>query len=248
MAGHSKWANIRHRKGRQDAKRSKIFTRLIREIIVAAKMGDPTPENNPRLRNAIDEALSNNVPKDKIKQAITRATGGGEGGELLEVRYEGYGPGGVAVMVDCMTDNINRTVGEVRHAFTKHGGNLGTDGSVAFIFTKRGVITVAAGYDEDEVMNVSLEAGAEDMNTNDDGSIEIATDPDTFFAVKEALNEAGFELDQAEVTMVPSTQVELDESGAEKMLKLFDRLESLDDVQNVYSNADINDEIIEKLT
>ncbi len=244
MAGHSKWANIRHKKSRQDAKRGKIFTKLIREITVATRLGGPDPAANPRLRAAVDEALSNNMPKDTIKRAIERGAGGGEGENLEEVRYEGYGPGGVAVMVDCMTDNRNRTVAEVRHAFSKFGGNLGTDGSVAYQFTKCGVISFPAGVDEDALMEAALEAGAEDVVSNEDGSIDVLTTPEEFGRVVDGLKAAGFEPENAEVTMRPENTTTLDPEQAEKMIRLLDMLEDLDDVQKVYSNAEISEEVL----
>lgn len=247
MAGHSKWANIRHRKGSQDAKRGKIFTKLIREITVAAKMGGGDPSSNPRLRAAIDNALSNNMTKDTIERAVKRGAGGEDTGNLDELVYEGYGPGGVAVLVECMTDNRNRTVSEVRHAFTKFGGNLGTDGSVAYLFSKVGVISFESGIDEDAVMEAALEAGAEDVVTNDDGSIDVMTTPEGFGAVKDTLDNAGLVAVNAEVTMQASTSVELDADKAQSMLKMLDMLEDLDDVQNVHSNADISDEIMEQI-
>ena len=247
MAGHSKWANIQHRKGAQDAKRGKLFTKLIREITVAAKMGDPDPASNPRLRLAVDKALSGNMTKDTIERAIKRGSGAQDGENFEEVRYEGYGPGGVAVMVDCVTDNRNRTVAEVRHAFTKAGGNLGTDGSVAYQFTKSGVLGYPRGSDEDQIMEAALEAGAEDVLGNDDGSIDVLTEPDQFVDIKEAMVVAGLEPEQAEVTMRAANTMSLELDDAEKMIRLLDRLEDLDDVQNVYSNADISEEILEKL-
>ncbi|HEB78685.1 MAG TPA: YebC/PmpR family DNA-binding transcriptional regulator, partial [Methylothermaceae bacterium] len=240
MAGHSKWANIRHRKSAQDAKRGKIFTKLIRELTVAARLGGSDPAANPRLRAAIDKALSHNMPKDTIQRAINKGSGAGDDSNYEEVRYEGYGPGGVAVMVDCLTDNRNRTVAEVRHAFTKAGGNLGTDGSVAYLFSKTGVINFPAGSDEDAIMEAALEAGAEDVATHDDGSIEVLTAPEEFEAVKQALEAAGLQPESAEVTMRASTSVTLNAADAEKMVRLLERLEDLDDVQQVYSNADIS--------
>ncbi|MGB0722364.1 MAG: YebC/PmpR family DNA-binding transcriptional regulator [Gammaproteobacteria bacterium] len=245
MAGHSKWANIQHRKKAQDAKRGKVFTRLIREITVAARMGGGDLASNPRLRLAVDKGLAANMPKDNIERAIKKATGDLDGVVYEEVRYEGYGPGGVAVMVDTMTDNRNRTVSEVRHAFTKHGGNLGTDGSVAFMFNKLGVISYAPGKDEDQLMEAALEAGAEDVVANDDGSFDVLTTPDDFVDVKEALVGAGHEPDDAEVTMRPDTTTELDVESAQKVIRLIDRLEELDDVQDVYHAADIPPEAYE---
>jgi YebC/PmpR family DNA-binding regulatory protein len=244
MAGHSKWANIKHRKAGQDAKRGKIFTKLLREITVAVKSGGPDAGTNPTLRTAIDKALGSNMRRDTIDNAIKKASGAQEGANYEEVRYEGYGPGGTAVMVECLTDNRNRTVSDVRHAFTKAGGNLGTDGSVAYLFTKTGLLSYEKGVDEDALMEAALEAGANDVVTNDDGSIDVMTSPEDYLAVKEALIAAGFEPDNAEVTMQASTHTELDAEDAEKMLRLIDRLEDLDDVQNVYSNADISEEIV----
>ncbi|MDD1612095.1 MAG: YebC/PmpR family DNA-binding transcriptional regulator [Methylococcaceae bacterium] len=244
MAGHSKWANIKHRKAGQDAKRGKIFTKLLREITVAVKSGGPDAGSNPTLRTAIDKALGSNMRRDTIDNAIKKASGALEGVNYEEVRYEGYGPGGTAVMVECLTDNRNRTVSDVRHAFTKAGGNLGTDGSVAYLFTKAGIISYAEGIDEDALMEAALEAGANDVVTNDDGSIDVMTSPEDYMAVKEALIAAGYEPDNAEITMQASTNTELEAEDAEKMLRLIDRLEDLDDVQNVYSNADISEEII----
>ncbi|KJG11280.1 hypothetical protein UA38_05035 [Photobacterium kishitanii] len=243
MAGHSKFANIKHRKAAQDAKRGKIFTKLIREITVAAKEGGAEAENNPRLRAAIDKALSNNMTRDTINRAASRGAGG-EGDEGVEtVIYEGYGPAGTAVMVECMTDNRNRTVSGVRHAFSKAGGNLGTDGSVSYLFEKKGVISYATGIDEDAVMEVALESGADDIETNDDGSIDVYTTPADFGAVKDALDNAGFAAENAEVTLVPSTKAELDITTAPKLLRLIDALEDLDDVQEVYHNGDMSDEV-----
>jgi YebC/PmpR family DNA-binding regulatory protein len=244
MAGHSKWANIKHRKAGQDAKRGKIFTKLLREITVAVKGSGPDPSSNPALRTAIDKALSANMRRDTIDNAIKKASGAQEGVHYEEVRYEGYGPGGTAVMVDCLTDNRNRTVGEVRHAFTKAGGNLGTDGSVAYMFSKVGIITYSDSIAEDALMEAALEAGAEDVVTNDDGSIDVMITPENYLTVKEALIAAGFEPENAEVTMQASTNTVLDAEDAEKMMRLIDRLEDLDDVQNVYSNADISTEIM----
>ena len=247
MAGHSKWANIQHRKKAQDAKRGKLFTKLIREITVAARMGGGDPEANPRLRAAVDKALAGNMTKDTIERAIKRGSGDTDGDNYEEVRYEGYGPNGVAVMVDCLTDNRNRTVSEVRHAFTKSGGNLGTDGSVAYLFTKTGVISFAPGADEDAIMEAALEAGAEDVVSNDDGSIDVTTAPEDFMDVKDALTAAGLESVNAEVTMNPSTTVDLGLDDAQKVMRLIDMLEDLDDVQNVYTNADFSDEVMAQL-
>lgn len=244
MAGHSKWANIRFRKGAQDAKRGKIFTKLIREITIAARMGGGDPAANPRLRTAIDKALGQNMPKDNIERAIKRGTGELEGVNYEEVRYEGYGPSGVAVLVECTTDNKNRTVSEVRHAFTKHGGNLGTDGSVAYLFSKIGVLEYPGDSDEDAIMEAALEAGAEDVVVDDNGAIEVQTTPEDFVAVRDAMVAAGFEPELAEITQRASTDVSLTTDDAEKMLKLLDVLEDLDDVQNVFSNADFPDELL----
>ncbi|MBA1146261.1 YebC/PmpR family DNA-binding transcriptional regulator [Ectothiorhodospiraceae bacterium WFHF3C12] len=242
MAGHSKWANIQHRKKAQDAKRGKIFTKLIREVTVAARMGGPDPASNPRLRLAIDKALSENMPKDKIEKAIKRGAGEEEGTAYEEARFEGYGPGGVAIMVDCMTDNRNRTVSEVRHAFNKCGGNLGTDGCVAYMFDQKGVIIFPPDSDEDRIMEAALEAGAEDIVNNDDGSIELLTAPEDYHQVKEALDEAGLAPADAEVTMRPETTVAVEDEDGRKTLRLIEMLEDLDDVQNVYSNAEIGED------
>ncbi len=242
MAGHSKWANIKHRKAAQDAKRGKIFTKLIRELVVAAKEGGPSPEDNPRLRAAVDKALGANMKKDTVEKAIQRGAGGGEGDNYDELTYEGYGAGGIAILVETMTDNVNRTVAQVRAAFTKHGGNLGTSGSVAYLFEKKGQITFDESVDEDTIMEAALEAGADDVVTNDDGSIDVYTIAADFMDVKDGLVSAGFEPVHAEVTMIPSTSVDLDEEGGRKFLKLLDVLEDLDDVQNVYHNAIIPEE------
>jgi YebC/PmpR family DNA-binding regulatory protein len=247
MAGHSKWANIRHRKGRQDAKRGKIFTRLIREITVAARMGGGDSSANPRLRAAVDNALSNNMTKDTISRAVTKGAGGVEGDNFDEIRYEGYGPGGIAVIVDCMTDNRNRTVAEVRHAFSKSGGNLGTDGSVAYMFAKVGLVSYPSGSNEDALMEAALEAGADDVIVHDDTTIDVITDADDFHDVKQSLDAAGFESDSAEVTMRAQNSTSLDAEDAEKLLRLLDMLDELDDTQKIYSNADISEEILEQL-
>lgn len=247
MAGHSKWANIKHRKAAQDARRGKIFTKIIRELVVAAKLGGPDPNDNPRLRAVMDKALTANMKKDTIERAIERGAGGGDDDNYEELTYEGYGPGGVAIYVEAMTDNRNRTVAEVRHAFNKFGGNLGTDGSVAFLFSKQGILSYAPGTSEEQLMEVALEAGAEDIVEQDDGSFEVRTTPENYLDVKEALVKAGLEPDNAEVTMVPSTTVELDRDGTESNLKLIDMLEDLDDVQNVYSNAEFSDEVLQEL-
>lgn len=248
MAGHSKWANIRHRKGRQDAKRGKLFTRLIRETTVAARLGGGDVAANPRLRAAVDAALSANMPKDTIERAIARGAGDTDGDNYDELRYEGYGPGGTAVMVDCMTDNRNRTVADVRHVFTKCGGNLGTDGSVAYMFTKVGLLNFDAGVDEDGLFEAALEAGADDVISNDDGSFEVLTSPEQFSDVRERLVNAGFTPEAADVTMRAETNSELDLDAAQKMLRMLDMLEDLDDVQKVYSNAGIADDILAQIS
>ncbi|NNJ64525.1 MAG: YebC/PmpR family DNA-binding transcriptional regulator [Xanthomonadales bacterium] len=242
MAGHSKWANIQHRKKAVDAKRGKIFTRVNRELTVAAREGGSDPDANPRLRLAIQKANAANMPKDTIERTIKKATGELEGVSYEEIRYEGYAQGGVAVMIETLTDNRNRTVAEVRHAFSKHGGNLGTDGSVGYLFNKLGVLNFAPGTDEDAVMEVALEAGADDVVTEDDGSIEVQTSAEDFTDVVQAMEEAGLEPAASEVTMRASTEVELDVETGRKVLRFLDVLEDLDDAQAVYSNADIPDE------
>ena len=239
MAGHSKWANIQHRKKAQDSKRGKIFTRLVREISVAAREGGGDPESNPRLRLAMDKANAANVPKDNIERAIKKATGELEGSNYEELRYEGYAPGGVAVMVDCLTDNRNRTVAAVRHAFNKHGGNLGTDGSVSYLFEKRGVISFAPGSNEEAILEAALEAGADDVLTEDDGSIEVLTAPEAFEAVRNGLERGGLAFEQAEITQRAATLVSVDIDTGRSVLKFLDVLEDLDDTQDVWSNADI---------
>jgi YebC/PmpR family DNA-binding regulatory protein len=240
MAGHSKWANIKHKKARQDAKRGKVFTRLIREITVAARMGGGEPADNPRLRLAMDKAFAQNMPKDTIERAIERGAGAGDGSQVEELTYEGYGPGGVAILVEVMTDNRNRTVAEVRHAFSKHGGNLGTDGSVAYLFNRQGVISFPPGTDEDRVLEASLEGGADDVLTEDDGSISVTTPWETLGDVLAVLAAAQLAPEDSEVAMVPSTFVPCDAEQSESVLKLVDALEDLDDVQNVFSNGDFN--------
>lgn len=245
MAGHSKWANIKHRKAAQDAKRGKIFTKLIRELTVAAKEGGGNPEDNPRLRAAVDKALGANMKKDTIEKAIQRGAGGGEGDNYDELTYEGYGPNGVAILVECMTDNVNRTVSQVRAAFNKAGGNLGTNGSVSYLFEKKGQITFGEGADEEVIMEAALDAGADDVVTNDDGSIDVFAPWQDFMDVKQALLDAGLEPVYAEVGMIPSTTVELDVEAGRKALKLIDTLEDLDDTQNVYHNAEIPEEAME---
>ncbi|GGB31371.1 putative transcriptional regulatory protein [Oceanisphaera marina] len=246
MAGHSKWANIKHRKAAQDAKRGKVFTKLIRELTTASREGGSDPATNPRLRAAIDKALSNNMTRDTIDRAVKRGAGELDGQVLETIIYEGYGPGGTAVMVECMTDNRNRTVAEVRHAFSKSGGNLGTDGSVAYLFEKKGVISYQ-DLDEETLMEAALEAGADDVEVNDDGSIDVYTQWDEFGQVKDALDAAGLEAVNAEVTMIPTTSAELDEETAPKFMRLIDMLEDADDVQEVYHNGDISDDVAAQL-
>ena len=248
MAGHSKWANIKHRKAAQDKKRGKIYTKLIREITVAARSGGGGDVSaNPRLRLAVDKALGANMSKDTIERAIKRGCGDSEGANYEEIRYEGYGPGGVAVMVDCMTDNRKRTVSEVRHAFTKCGGNLGTDGSVAFMFNRIGLLVYPAGSDEEAIMEAALEAGADDVVTQPDGSIEVVTAFEDFMAVKEAMQAAGFEPERAEVIEQAATETEVSLEDAEKILRLIDMLEDLDDVQQVHTNAGFSDDVMQQL-
>jgi YebC/PmpR family DNA-binding regulatory protein len=246
MAGHSKWANIQHRKGKQDAVRGRIFTKLIREITVAARNGGGDPDANPRLRLAVDKAYANNMPKDNVERAIKKATGELEGVVYEELRYEGYAPGGVAVIVDCVTDNKTRTVADVRHAFTKHGGNLGTDGSVAFMFRKLGVLSFAPGADEDRITEAAIEAGADDVVVHaEDGSIEVITAPEGYQAVKDAMEAAGLKADEAEITWRADNDVAVDGDTAKSVAKMLERLEDLDDVQNVYSNADLPEDAYE---
>ena len=240
MAGHSKWANIQHRKGRQDEKRGKVWTRITREIIVAARQGGGDIAMNPRLRLAIDKAKAANMPADNIKRNVDKATGNLDGVTYEEIRYEGYGLGGAAIIVDCMTDNRVRTVAEVRHAFSKHGGNLGTEGSVAFQFKHVGQFLFAPGASEDKLMEVALEAGADDVITHDDGSIEVLSSPGEFEAVKNALEAAGLQPEMAEVTMRAENTISLSGDDAAKMQKLLDVIEDLDDVQEVYHNAELN--------
>jgi len=247
MAGHSKFANIKHRKAAQDKKRGKIFTKLIREITVAAKGGGDA-DSNPRLRLAIDKALGANMTKDTIERAIKRGTGEGDDTHFDEIRYEGYGPGGTAVMVDCLTDNRKRTVAEVRHAFTKSGGNLGTDGSVAYMFKKTGVLTYPGGSDEDAIMEAALDAGADDVLTNDDGSIDVLTSPDEFMDVKAAMDAAGLSAEHAEVIEKAENAISVEFKDAEKIMRLIDMLEDLDDVQEVHSNADFSEEVMAQLS
>ena len=247
MAGHSKWANIKHRKAAQDAKRGKVFTKLIRELVVAAKQGGPLPEDNPRLRAAVDKALGSNMTRDSIDRAIARGAGTNDADDMEELTYEGYAAGGIAILVEAMTDNRNRTVAEVRHAFSKRGGNLGTDGSVAYLFDRKGHITFGPGADEDQVMEIALEAGAEDIVAADDGSLEVTTAWEDFSTVKEALEAAGLTPEEGEVTMIAATTVEVDAGGAEKVMGLVDALEDLDDVQNVYSNVEIPEDVLASL-
>jgi len=244
MAGHSKWANIRFRKAGQDAKRGKIFTKFIREITVAARMGGADTDSNPRLRDAIDKALKANMKRDTVNNAVKRGAGGLDGDNMEVLTYEGYGPGGVAVLVNCLTDNKNRTVAEVRHAFSKAGGNLGTDGSVAYLFTKQGQLTFSKDSDEDKIMEVALEAGAEDIISHEDGSTDIITTPENFPTVKQALLDNKLNPEYDEISMNAAVQVPLDTETAEKLLRMIDMLEDLDDVQDVYFNGDIPDEVL----
>jgi YebC/PmpR family DNA-binding regulatory protein len=248
MAGHSKWANIKHRKAAQDAKRGKAFTKLIREIVVAAKQGGPEPADNPRLRAAVDKALGANMTRDTVERAIARGAGTNEVDDMEELTYEGYAPGGIAVLVEVMTDNRNRTVAEVRHAFSKRNGNLGTDGSVAYLFSRKGQINFEPGVDEEQLMDVALEVGAEDIESHDDGSVDVITAWEEFGAIKQALDDAGLVAESGEVTMIAATTVPVDADGAEKIMALVDALEDLDDVQNVYTNVEIPDEVIASLS
>jgi YebC/PmpR family DNA-binding regulatory protein len=243
MAGHSKWANMKHRKARQDAKKVKIFTKLIRELTVAAKQG-PDPDGNPRLRTAIAKALVNNLSRDVIERAVKRGAGDSGGENFEELVYEGYGPNGVALIVETLTDNHKRTVQDVRSAFTKYGGNLGTTGSVSYLFARQGILSFAPGVDEDTLMEQALEAGALDVVGHDDGSFEVVTSPDTFVDVQEALAKVGFNAEHAEVSMVPSTKAEIGADLVVKFFKLIDMLEDFDDVQNVYHNAEIADDVL----
>ena len=245
MAGHSKWANIRFRKGAQDVKRGKLFTKLIREITVATREAGGDPDANPRLRAAIDKAKSQSMPKDNIDRAVKRGSGDMDGVVYEEVRYEGYGPGGAAVMVDCLTDNRNRTVAEVRHAFSKSGGNLGADGSVAYLFEKIGFLSYPKGMDEESLMEAAIEAGAEDVLSHDDGSMEVVSTPEDFESVRDTMVSVGLEPERAEVTMRASTQAQLEVKQAESMLRLLGILDELDDVQQIYSNADMPDNLLE---
>jgi len=247
MAGHSKWANIKHKKAATDKKRGKLWTKLIREITVAAKEGGGDINSNPRLRLCIDKGKAANMPNDTIDRAVKKGAGGAESEDYEELRYEGYGPGGTAVIVDCMTDNRNRTASEVRHAFTKAGGNLGTDGSVAYMFEKKGIISYAEGADEDAIMEAALDAGADDVVGNDDTSVDVFTAPDDLMDIRQAMIDAGLEPDHAEVTFDAENKAPLDQSTAESLLRMIDVLEDLDDVQEVYSNAEISDEVMEAL-
>ncbi|MDH2431175.1 YebC/PmpR family DNA-binding transcriptional regulator [Pokkaliibacter sp. MBI-7] len=244
MAGHSKWANIKHRKARQDAKKGKVFTKIIRELTVAAKHGSADPADNPRLRAAMDKALVANMKRDTIDKAISRGAGAGNEENYDELTYEGYGPGGVAVLVECMTDNINRTVANVRAAFTKVGGNLGTNGSVSYLFDKKGQLTFV-NVDEDALIEAALEVGADDVVANEDGSIDVFTDANEYLNVRDALQAAGYQAEMAEVAMIPSTSAELDVDTGIKIVKLIDILEDLDDVQNVFHNAEIPEEAMQ---
>ena len=243
MAGHSKWANIKHRKAAQDAKRGKLYTRLIREIVVAAKLGGGEVDDNPRLRAAVDKALVANMTKDTIDRAVARGAGGLEGSDVDELVYEGYAQGGVAILIETMTDNRNRTVAEVRHAFNKYGGTMGTDGSVSYLFNNQGLIHFAPGADEEAIMDIVLDAGAEDIETEDDGSVAVVTSKESYLSVLAALQDAGMEADHSDLTMVATTTVALDEEKAEKVMQLIDAMEDLDDVQNVYSNAEFPDSV-----
>ena len=247
MAGHSKWANIKHRKAGQDAKRGKIFTKIIRELAVAAKLGGGNSADNPRLRAVVDKALGANMTRDTIDRAISRGAGTAESDSLEELVYEGYGPGGVAILCETLTDNKNRTVAEVRHGFSKFGGSLGTNGSVAYLFEKTGVINFIAGNDEEQILETALEAGAHDVVYNDDGGIDVLTTLETFGAVLDGLKDSGLQPERAEMTMLASSEVDLDLDGAQTLLKLVEHLEDLDDVQNVYFNANISDDIASQI-
>ena len=247
MAGHSKWANIKHRKGRQDAKRGKVFSVLIRELTVAAKLGGGVADDNPRLRTAIDKALAANMTKDTIERAVQRGAGGLEGENLEEVSFEGYGPGGIAIIVESMTDNNNRTVAEVRHAFTKTGGNLGTNGSVSYLFEKKGIITVSSNQDADQIMEVSIEAGAEDIEINDDETISVTSSPEDFESIKNALSSNELDIDDSEISLVPEMTVKADLDTSLKVYKLLEMLEDLDDTQNVTSNIEFAEGMLEQI-
>ena len=247
MAGHSKWANIKHRKGRQDAKRGKIFSVLIRELTVAAKLGGGVTDDNPRLRTAVDKALAANMTKDTIERAIQRGAGGLEGENLEEVSFEGYGPGGIAIIVESMTDNNNRTVAEVRHAFTKSGGNLGTNGSVSYLFEKKGIITASSNQDSDNIMEISIEAGAEDIELNEDETVTISSSPEDFENIKKSLSENEINIDDSEISLIPETTIQADLETSLKVYKLLEMLEDLDDTQNVTSNIEFADGMLDQL-
>lgn len=247
MAGHSKWANIKFRKGVQDVKRGKIFTKLIREITVAARMGGGDESTNPRLRDAVKKALGQNMKRDTVENAIKRGVGGLDGAEMVGMRYEGYGPGGIAIIVDCLSDNKNRTVSEVRHAFTKHGGNLGTDGSVSYLFVEQGEILLAAGQSEDQSMEIAIDAGANDV-VIEEGQIEVITPVEAYHSVLNALTSAGLEVEQSQLATRALTLINVDDESAETLIKLIDMLEDLDDVQEVYSNAEFSDKIMESMS
>ena len=247
MAGHSKWANIKHRKGRQDAKRGKIFSVLIRELTVAAKLGGGVTDDNPRLRTAVDKALAANMTKDTIERAIQRGAGGLEGENLEEVSFEGYGPGGIAIIVESMTDNNNRTVAEVRHAFTKSGGNLGTNGSVSYLFEKKGIITASSNQDSDNIMEISIEAGAEDIELNEDETVTISSSPEDFENIKKSLLENEINIDDSEISLIPETTIQADLETSLKVYKLLEMLEDLDDTQNVTSNIEFADGMLDQL-
>ena len=247
MAGHSKWANIQHRKGRQDKKRGKLFTKLIKEITVAARIGGGDQDSNPRLRAAVDKAKSQSMPKDNIDRAIVKGSGGDEGSNLEEVTYEGYGPGGVAILIECLTDNRNRTVAEVRHALTKFGGNLGTEGSVAYIFQQIGLLSLSNVKDPDNIMEIAIETGAEDIEINDDDSIDIVTSPSSFMDIKDALNNEDILFNISEITMKATNEVLIDKSSSESLFKLLDMLEDLDDVQSVHSNAEVSEDTLRNI-
>jgi YebC/PmpR family DNA-binding regulatory protein len=241
MAGHSKWANIQHRKGAQDKKRGTLFTKLIREVTMAARIGGADANTNSRLRLAVDKAFAANVAKDNIERAIKRGAGGLDDANVEEIRYEGYGPEGVAILIDCITNNRNRTVAEVRHAFTKCGGNLGSEGCVAYLFQKKGQLSFAPGSDEEKITQIALETNAEDILVNEDGSIDVFTAPENFASIKQTFIEQSFPSEYAEVTLIPSIYIDLNPENSQKMTKLIDMLEDIDDVQNVYSNANLTD-------
>lgn len=247
MAGHSKWANIKFRKGVQDAKRGKIFTKLIREITVAARMGGGDESSNPRLRDAVKKALAANMKRDTVDNAVKRGVGGLDGDAMVVMRYEGYGPGGIAVLVDCLSDNKNRTVSDVRHAFTKHGGNLGTDGSVSYLFVNQGEILMAAGQSEDKIMELAIDAGASDV-ASEEGQVEVITPVECYHSVLNTLSDAGLVVEESQLTMRANLMVPIDDESAESLIKLIDMLEDLDDVQEVYSNAEFSEHILESMS